>query len=523
MPDHIEELIFYGDEVKIKGFPRETQFIFANPPMEPLEDFEQAVARALDNPLKAQSLEKQLKPSSRVTIAFDDPCLPVPLMRNDVRGRVIEMVLKRLFALGMDKERIRLICANGLHRKWTLKELAFILGNKVIKEMGPDHISCHDGTKKEELVFLGNTGPDSAHEVEINRAVVESDILIYVNINYTTMNGGWKSVLVGLGSWRSIRHHHTPRQWNLENSLMNPQTGPMHKILKEMGTLVRQKANIFQIECVVNNHVWPPAVDKLLRPLNRPYNKGRPGIFTRGLFSSACLAPGKVTRRVRNALRADYKPCAVFAGDVDAVHQRTLEVLEKQQNVRIDSPVDVLILGVPNFSPYSVYSVFNPVLLRGLVAGYMLGLFHRRPLVKKGGIVVAYNPGLEKFHPRHHPSYIDFWQKDLEQFYTPMACWDELSESYARNPSYLKKYREDYAYHGAHCLMNWCWSGMGLKHPAEVILAGAKEPNTARKIGFTPIKDFNDAVAAAKERAGGDVTLAYQVIPPMFCVDVGDT
>jgi len=72
------------------------------------------------------------------------------------------------------------------------------------------------------------------------------------------MNGGWKSILVGLGSWRSIRHHHTPRQWNLETSIMNPQTNPMHKILREMGVLVRQKCNIFQIESVVNNHTWPP-------------------------------------------------------------------------------------------------------------------------------------------------------------------------------------------------------------------------------------------------------------------------
>jgi hypothetical protein len=148
-----------------------------------------------------------------------------------------------------------------------------------------------------------------------------------------------------------------------------------------------------------------------------------------------------------------------------------------------------------------------------------MGGFRGCPLVKKGGIIVAYNPGIAKFHPQHHPSYIDFWQKDLEKFYHPVECWDGLSESYARNPEYIRKYQDNYAYHGTHCLMNWMWSGMGLKHLSEVILAGAREPETARKIGFTPAKDFNTALGMAKEGAGNDKAMAYMVIPPMFCAD----
>ncbi len=520
MADFTEEFIFYGDDLKIERFPRETQFIFANPPMQPVTEFEPAVAEALDNPLKAEPLKKQLKPSSRVTIAFDDPCLPLPPMRSDVRGRVIEMLLKRLFALGIDKEQIRLICANGLHRKWTLNELSLVIGKKVISEMGPERISCHDATDEKELVFLGNTG--SGYEVEINRAVVESDITIYVNLNFTSMNGGWKSILVGLGSWRSIRHHHTPRQWNLETSVMNPQTNPMHKILREMGALVRQKCNIFQIESVVNNRVWPSPIDKILCPINHPERHGAPGFLTRTMLALASATPLKVKRLMHNSLRSNYKLCSISAGDVDEVHNRTLERLFKQQNVFVNNPVDLLIFGVPNLSPYSSRSSFNPILLRGLVLGYLLGAFYRRPLVKKGGIVVAYNPGIEEFHPMHHPSYIDFWQKDMEKFYDPEECWNELSESYAHNPEYIRKYRDHYAYHGAHCLINWMWSGMGLKHPKEVILAGAREPDTARKIGFTAAKDFDTAVAIARERAGNDAAIAYQFLPPAFCVDVAD-
>jgi hypothetical protein len=513
----VEEFIFYGDDIRIVHFPEETRLLYANPPLEPLADFRQAIIQAINNPIGATPLEKQIKSTSRVTIAFDDPCLPIPLMLNDTRGIVIEELLKLLFSKGIKKEQIQIICANGLHRKWTLKELSIILGKRVVGAMG-SKISCHDGTKEDELVFLGTT--ENGHEVEISRAVVDSDITIYVNLNFTSMNGGWKSIMVGLGSWRSIRHHHTPHQWNGKQSIMNPDSNEMHKILREMGSIVRSKCNVFQIECVVNNQVWPWPLDRMLCPIHSGRRTNQPGLFTKGALFAASCAPQNIKQGVRNLLRSDYKPCAIFAGEVDAVHSKTLDVLFKQQNVKVDQQADILVLGVPNLSPYSSQSVFNPILLRSLTLGYLLGMFRNNPLVKEGGVVVAYNPGIEKFHPQHHPSYIDFWKKDLEKFYDPMECWDALSEKYANNSEYIRKYQDDYAYHGTHCLMNWMWSGMSLKNLNAVILAGARQPDTARKIGFIPEPDFDRAISMAKEMAGRDATITYPVIPPLFCVDV---
>ena len=475
MPEYIEELIFYGDDLRIERFPADTRFIYANPPMPHLQDPGAAIIQSLDEPLGAKPLEKQLSAKSRVTIAFDDPCLPVPLMRYDVRGAVIEELIRRLYKIGIGRDQIRLICANGLHRKWTLKELSLVLGRKVIQEMGQERISCHDATKDDDLVHLGTT--ESGAEVEINRAVVDSDVTIYVNVNFTSMNGGWKSILVGLGSWRSIRHHHTPLQWNVQQSIMNPETNPMHIMLREMGKLVHEQCNIFQIETVINNKVWPWTLEKILAPIhNNSHNTG-PGAPLRTMLSLASLSPGILKRYVRNNLiRADYRLCGIWAGDVREVHAHTLDLLYKQQNVKVDGQADILILGVPNLSPYSAQSVFNPILLRSLTTGYLLGLFKDRPLIRKGGVIIAYNPGIDKFHPIHHPSYAYSWQRDLENHYDPQECWDELAEPYAMNPLYLRHYRDNFAYHGTHCLINWMWSGMSMKHVQGVILAGAKEP-----------------------------------------------
>ncbi|HOU71952.1 MAG TPA: 2-C-methyl-D-erythritol 4-phosphate cytidylyltransferase, partial [Candidatus Syntrophosphaera sp.] len=78
----------------IERFPADTRMVYANPPFAPIGDYRRAVNAALDSPIDALPLEKQLAPSSRVTIAFDDPCLPVPLMLSDTRGVVIEELLK---------------------------------------------------------------------------------------------------------------------------------------------------------------------------------------------------------------------------------------------------------------------------------------------------------------------------------------------------------------------------------------------------------------------------------------------
>lgn len=519
MQGYVEEFIFYGDDIKIGRFPADTKLLYANPPIEELPDPDGTIARTLDEPLGALPLEKQLTSKSRVTIAFDDPVLPIPLMLRDTRGMVMEELLRRLFKIGIPKDRISLICANGLHRKWTIKELSLILGKKVVSEMG-SRITCHDATKENELTFLGTT--ENGYEVEVNKAAIESDITIYVNMNYTTMNGGWKSILVGLGSWRSIRHHHTYRQWNAEHTIMDPHTSPMHSILREMGTVLKKSCNIFQIETVTNNKVWPFPIDHILQPIQNGGRNGPPGAPVRTLLSLASLSPQPLKRWVRNTLiRSDYRLCGVFAGDVELVHEKTIDLLFRQQNVKADGQTDVLIFGVPNLMPYSAQSVFNPILLRSLVMGYLLGLFRNRPLVKKGGVIVAYNPGIEKFHSGHHPSYIDFWNNDLENHSDPVESWDTLAEPYATNPRYLRLYQDAYAYHGTHSLINWMWSGMGLKQVKAVILAGAKEPETARKIGFIPAPDLDTAISMAREMTGEASQLAYQVIPPLFCVDLG--
>jgi hypothetical protein len=61
---------------------------------------------------------------------------------------------------------------------------------------------------------------------------------------------------------------------------------------------------------------------------------------------------------------------------------------------------------------------------------------------------------------------------------------------------------------------------MALRQVKGVILAGAREPDTARKIGFTPARNLSAAIDMAKDLVGRDASIGYQMIPPLFGVVV---
>ncbi|MEW5735564.1 MAG: lactate racemase domain-containing protein [Thermodesulfobacteriota bacterium] len=513
----MEEILFYGDDMVLCSLPDETERIYANPGLTPATDPDGEIRRALDEPLGMPRIEDLVNSRSRVVVAFDDPCVPVPRPLRDPRKKMVGQVLQRLFRAGVAPEKVNLICANGLHRKFRRSEIAALLGKEVMSAVPAGNISSHDGTQ--DLVRLGETG--DGHEVDVNRLCTEADLTIYANVNFTTMNGGWKSLLVGLGSWESIRRHHNPDLWNGKDSIFCPQRSGMHRMLAGMGKVAEKKVRVFQMECVVDNRLWPGPLSGLLAPLGAPGRGDRPmSAVIKGALKASGFLPDRAKAFVRNSLRSGYRLCRVHAGQVDAVHEKTLALVFGQQNVAVEQQADIAVLGVPNLSPYAVGSEQNPILLRSLTLGYLAGAHMGKPLVREGGVIVALNPGREVFDKNEHPSYYDFWTRELPEHFDPELCWRELAEKYAADTRYLSMYRTGFAYHGTHSLMNWMWSGMALKSLSAVILAGAKEPATAEKMGFVPARDLSTALAMARERLGRDARIICPVIPPLFAVDV---
>jgi hypothetical protein len=105
-------------------------------------------------------------------------------------------------------------------------------------------------------VHLGKT--DHHEPVNINRRCVESDLVIYVNINLVPMDGGHKSVAVGCATTTACaapRARDHPRVGQLHD----PKRSKLNEKVERQGALVDRHMNVFHIETALNNRIYAGA------------------------------------------------------------------------------------------------------------------------------------------------------------------------------------------------------------------------------------------------------------------------
>ena len=201
-------VLHYGEDFIEERLPIGTRVIYPPPPIRGLPNPRGAIRHAINHPLGCDPLHAQLRPGMRVTIALDDISLPLPPMATpDVRQIALEVVLEMLGDHGVDD--VHLIIANSLHRKMTESEMKRMVGSAIHKEYFPARYYNHDAEDPHGMVELGATR--HGEPVRINRRAAGSDLVIYLNINLVPMDGGHKSVTVGLCDYKSLRPHHEPQ------------------------------------------------------------------------------------------------------------------------------------------------------------------------------------------------------------------------------------------------------------------------------------------------------------------------
>ena len=205
--DSAPRVLFAGDRLVEVDLPAGTRCIYPKPPLEPLKDPDAAIRYALTHPLGSDPLYAKLRPGMKVTIAIDDLSMPLPPMRRpDVRERVLTIVLQLLADHGVDD--VEMIIATGVHRRMKAQEIRHIVGDRIFEAHYPTRLYNHDAEDRANIVRVGET--ELGEPLELNRRAAESDLVIYVNLNFVPMNGGHKSVAVGLCNYESLRAHHNP-------------------------------------------------------------------------------------------------------------------------------------------------------------------------------------------------------------------------------------------------------------------------------------------------------------------------
>jgi hypothetical protein len=447
----------FGDAELEVDLPDRTMVVpaAAGGKLPPVEDLTATVRQTLANPLGSPRVAELVRPGARVTIAFDDPTVG---SFGPVRRIVIEQLLDELQGAGVRLEDIALLCANALHRKSRPEELAHLIGPELVREFGP-RLTCHDAEYRDNLVDLGQT--PEGYDVEVHRLVAESDLTVYVNAAHNRgFNGGWKSVCVGLSTYRSIRHHHTPTGMS-----MSLGTNRMHDMLDAMGAHLESKI------------------------------------------------PGRIFK-VDTLLANGHEVGRMFAGSVWETRRAVLEILRKQFPDRrsLAAPVvDVFVYGVSNWSPYSIFATMNPLLtLVSSGLGYLGGAV--QAMGKPGCSVIMATPCPDRWDRVHHPSYPGVWSEVLSQTTDADAIHHTFAERYAHDSEGIEKYRHAYGFHPVHAIMA-CYPLSRLAHVGQVYVAGAEAPELPQHLGFQPTEDVAEALRMAQTRHGADCNVMYIDMP----------
>jgi lactate racemase len=507
-------LVHHGEQLRFERFPLGTRAIYAPDVLPGLPDPDAAIAHALEHPHGRPPLRELLKPGMRLTIAFDDISLPLPPMRApDIRQRVIEQVLTLAARAGVDD--VELIAANAVHRRMTADEIRHIVGDRVFRSFWPDHLVNHDAEDVAGMKHIGVT--EHGEDVEINRRAAESDLLVYVNVNLVTMDGGHKSVPVGLASYRSLRPHHNVKTMLHSTSYMDPKHSAMHGSATRMGRLLAKDLTIFTVETTINNAAFPEQLGFFTKREWEWSVKDQATAF--GLKRALDRMPAKARRKAMHASRAAYRMTSVQAGETEAVHEHTLASVHRQQLVEVEGQTDVLVTGVPYVGPYNVNSIMNPILATCMGLGYWFNMYKGRPLVREGGVMILFHPLAREFNAVHHPSYIDFFDQVLADTTNPALIEEKYEESYATDPWYIHLYRSSHAYHGVHPFYMWYWAAHGMDHLGDVIWVGAN-PGVARRMGFRAASTLTDALEMASDTVGRDPSISYLHAPPLTLAEV---
>jgi hypothetical protein len=503
-----------GDGFQYEKLPEGTRVIYPPDPLEPLADPYVAIERALLMPMDMEPLHDLLFPGMRLTIAFDDLSLPLPPMQQpDIRQMVIERVLEKAAAKGV--EDIHLIAALGLHRRMTEGELRHCLGKKIMSRYYPNRLYNYDAEDEENNVIVGET--DRGEEVSVSRRVAESDLLIYVNVNYIPMDGGHKSVHTGLAPYSSIRLHHNPETLSRTRSLMDPPNSAMHSSINRMGRLFDKNVKVFHIETTLNNSAFPSIFDFMAKP-EHEWSAVTKANFLANHRATRAM-PHAVSRRIFQSIKAPHRMTSVQAGATDPVHAETLRHAYRQQLVPIEGQSDVLLLGVPYLGPYNVNSIMNPLLVFNMLLGYLFNLYKGKPLVREGGVLIGTHPMPAEFHKVHHPSYVDLWSEALAETNDLREIHERYEERYAHDPWYKTLYRKSYAYHGAHPFTVLYWAAHALEHLGDVVLVGG-DPDATNRMGLERADSIAEALEMAEDTVGPSPSVTYMHIPPLFMVEV---
>jgi len=447
----------------------------ADPPFIPEDKVEAQTLRSLRNPIGMEPLSHLAKPGHKVVIIFPDR-VKGGEQATSHRKVSIKLILWELYAAGVAKKDILLLCSNGLHRKNTDKEILGILGSDLYYQFAPSHqIMNHDSEDYEHLIDLGVT--EAGDPVLMNKYVYDADLAIligHVQGNpYGGYSGGYKHSATGITHWRSIATHHVPSVMHRDD--FTPVSGH---------SLMRTKFN--QIS----------------------------------LHMEDCM--GKKFFCCDAVLDTKSRQIAVYSGYAKEMMELSWIEADKRTYVPFaEKKYDVIVFGMPQFFHYGEGMGTNPVMMMQALSAQVIR--HKRVMSDRC-VIICSSLCNGYFHDELWPYTRKMYEMFQKDEMNTLPDMNRYGEYFATNEEYIRQYRYCNAFHPFHGFSMISCGHIAEMNTSAIYIVGAQEPGIARGMGLKTRATFEEALEDAKKKFVGEnpnilaLPLAFKTASVHLCM-----
>ena len=488
----------YGSRLVVVETGEDAVVLAPPPPGEPIADVAAAVRDALRFPLAGQPVEALVPRGGRATIVVEPPALPIPGSTTDPRRTAIAATMTELDRAGAPFERQTLLVATGLARRAGHRELELLVHPEFARRFH-GRVEVHDA-ESPDLVDVGEAGN---RPLRVNRALVDTDVVVPVTAAETVLNGGAATLLAAADA-QSLRAADA-------YSLLETSASRGWKLAVELERGLARRGSLVGVSLTLSTpvlggvlHGYPHDREAVERIASFPF---------RGLFS---LLPGPVRRGVLRRLPNELSTLAVFAGPPSVAHAEALLRGVAAKSTLLEERLDAICIGVPHTTPYLPREAPNPATAAYLGLGLALRLWRDSFPVVEGGTAILLNRFNRRFpHPTQQPYRALFQALRTGGGREPDDLAD-AEQAAATDSRFLDAYRAGRSCHPLLPFAEWSACQPAIGRLGAVLVAGCRDAHAARQMGFVPTHGLGPALAMAHGRSDGPPRIGYLLSPPYF-------
>ena len=468
-------------------------------PRDHIQDVGAAVREALAYPLAGKPLEELARHGGTATVVIEQPSLPIPTAQFGPRHEMIAAVCDELERLGV--QRVTILVAGGLLRRTSPREIGLLVPPEFRRRF-KGRVLVHDA-ESEDLVDLGVSGNVG---LQVNRALVETDLVVTATAAETVLDGGPAALLAASGR-DSLRAGGAL-------SLLETSASQGWRLALEIERRLAAQVPVTGVSLVLN----PPRVSGPFAgyphddaAVERLLNSRMRRIFQ--------IAPGRVRQRALDRLPREQTASAVFGGTPSVAHAEALLRGTVFKGIDLDEPVDALVIGIPPTTAFMPRERPNPVSAAYLGLGLALRLWRNRPPIVPGGTAILAHPFQRRF-PR--PTQLPY----RALFFDPRTAGDigamrDAEAAALDDPASLEDYRAGRACHPLQPFVEWSACDASAHRLGAVLIAGCRDAQAARQLGFVPVHGLGAALEMARGR--GAQRIGYLLAPPYVPLVVAES